>query len=74
MAGHVCNCKGTGETSRLAGIVFTAMILEDQRIVNVDLQTCLRVVATKVQGTLGYFVMQNIFEFYKHIFDLCHVM
>ena len=36
---------------RLAGIVFTAMVLEDQRIKDADLETCARVVATKVQGT-----------------------
>ena len=39
--------------SRLAGIVFTAMVLEDQRIKDADLETCARVVATKVQGTVS---------------------
>lgn len=38
---------------RLAGIVFTAMVLEDQRIKDADLETCARVVATKVQGTMS---------------------
>ncbi|CAB3995467.1 Phthiocerol synthesis polyketide synthase type I, partial [Paramuricea clavata] len=37
---------------RLAGIVFTAMVLEDQRIKDADLETCARVVATKVQGSV----------------------
>ena len=36
----------------VAGIVFSAMVLEDQRIKDADLKTCARVVATKVQGKL----------------------
>ena len=38
------------ELPALAGIVFTAMVLEDQRIKSADLETCARVVRTKVQG------------------------
>ena len=38
----------------IAGIVFSAMVLEDQRIKNADLETCKRVISTKVQGTAKY--------------------
>jgi hypothetical protein len=45
------------ERPRLAGIVFTAMVLEDQRIKDADLETCARVVATKVQGVFQFSII-----------------
>ena len=36
----------------VAGIVFTAMVLEDQLLTQADLKTCSMVVGTKVKGTL----------------------
>ncbi len=48
MLGIVRELEGLPE---LAGIVFTAMVLEDQRIKDAELETCARVVSTKVQGT-----------------------
>ena len=45
--------KELEELPRLAGIVFTAMVLDDQRIKEADLETCARVVATKVQGKMS---------------------
>jgi hypothetical protein len=42
----------------VAGIVFTAMVLADQLLINADLETCKKVVQTKVKGEFS-----NIFNY-----------
>ena len=42
----------------VAGIVFTAMVLEDQLFKDADLKTCKKVIQTKVKGM-----------FYKNLID-----
>jgi NADPH:quinone reductase-like Zn-dependent oxidoreductase len=64
MLGIVRELKGL---PKLAGIVFTAMVLEDQRIKDADLETCARVVATKVQGKVIFIF---IYSRYTHFFSM----
>ena len=57
----------------VAGIVFTAMVLADQLLINADLATCKKVVQTKVKGNffIGLISSCNS-DFRRKIFDIIY--
>ena len=46
----------------VAGIVFTAMVLGDQLLINADYETCKKVVQTKVKGTIFITIIRTILK------------